>query len=148
MARNTLTASAGWSVVVSLALAGAACHSAEQRPSQAALTAMQTRTYDFNLDATYEAVVAALFDAGHVIQESDKVGGFLHARHFGGGFSSDYEYQIKISRVDDRQTSVRVATSEFGQSDIDEERTRDLFRGIEFRLLGSDQNETDPGSGG
>ena len=123
--------------VLSCAAALAACQ-VDQKYSQTQLEALQTREYTANIDATFDAAVNALFDAGYTIRSSDKRGGFLSAaRH---GFDAWRGYtegvvQIKVEGAGNGRTSVRISTTDGGQQRVNKEQIDELLDLIDRRLV-------------
>lgn len=112
----------------------------DQKYSQTELSALQTREYTATLDATFDAVVNALFDSGYVIRSSDKRGGFVSASRVQGDAWSGYHagmVQVKIEGAGAGRTSVRISTTDGGQQHVNKEQIDELLNLIDRRLLTS-----------
>lgn len=107
------------------------CAGPDRQYSQTQLSALQTREYDAGFDRTFDAAVAALFDAGYAVFGSDKRGGVVSGRRGGEGI------QLKLDRLSDARTSVRVSTLQWGQARVDEGAIKELHDLLQRRLTGA-----------
>lgn len=126
-----------------------ACAGPDKQYTQTELSTLQSREFDASYEATYNAAVNALFDAGYVIRSSDKDAGFVAASRMGGSAWSGYHYygvQVKIDAAG-RRTSVRISTTDGGgQQKVDKEPIDELLNLIERRLVGDLTSPSPPGT--
>ena len=123
--------------VIACAAALTACQ-VDQKYSQTQLEALQTREFAANIDATFDAAVNALFDAGYTIRSSDKRGGFLSASRQGFDAWRGYTQgvvQLKIEGAGNGRSSVRISTTDGGQQRVNKEQIDELLNLIDRRLV-------------
>ncbi|MBS0189442.1 MAG: hypothetical protein JSS51_15370 [Planctomycetes bacterium] len=118
-------------ILLSAALCPLGCETVDERYSQTALNALQTREFDYPFDPTFDATVGALFDLGYTIRSSDKRGGFLSAVGAPG------LVQIKLDQLGPSRTSVRVSTGASGQTRVDKKLIDQILNTIDRRLTTS-----------
>lgn len=129
MARTTAVPAILAAAAIGLALPG--CAGPDREYSQTQLSALQTREYDAGFDKTFDAAVAALFDAGFGVYGSDKRGGVVSGRRSGEGV------QLKLDHLTDARTAVRISTLEWGQARVNEAMIKELHDLLNRRLTGA-----------
>ncbi len=101
--------------------------------SQAELSTLQKREFNFSYTATYDAAVATFADLNYTIRMSDKQEGFLSA------FQGPSLVVINFDQLGPSNTAVRITTSENDQTRVNKPLIDSIYSGIGSHLTSAER---------